>query len=63
MKKLPESERLRLIIQAALCLTSARNLLARAGAEKACGKVRAALSSTNGAIRNRGRFAAKEIAQ
>jgi hypothetical protein len=46
-----ENERMRLILQAALCLVSARNLLTRAGALQSAEKVRAALRSTGGALR------------
>ena len=48
-----ENERLRLILQAALCLVSARNLLNRAEATQASAAVSLALRASSRAMHNR----------
>lgn len=60
MKTLTSHERLEKIEQAQSALILARALLAKADAPKTLAKVRHALRSLDGAIRNRARFAAKE---
>lgn len=56
-----ENERLALILQGAIYLNAARGCFDAAGAAKTLDRTRLAISSVKGAIRNRSRFAFKEV--